>query len=178
MAKAGRQNKKDFVAKRRAIVAELFLKGYYQSEIANHVNVTQQQISSDLKAIRKEWKDSAIRDYDDALDQELARINRRETEAWEAWDRSKNQTKQRTIKGRSIGEGDTNIIEKSERTEDKIGDPRYLNIVEACSRQRCELLGLNKAPIEKPKEVNVNVSGLSTQELLVLAQIKQKINAG
>lgn len=178
MSNAGRKSNKEIVARRRAIVAELYLKGYYQSEIAQQVNVTQQQISSDLKALRKQWKESAIRDYDAALDEELARINRRETEAWDAWERSKQQFKQRNIKGRSVGEAQTSVTEKSERIEDRNGDPRYLNIVETCSKQRCELLGLNKAPLEKPKEVNLNLTGLTTEELLALSKIKQKINAG
>jgi len=178
MAKTGRKNNGDLVARRRAIISDLYLKGYYQSDIARQVNVSQQQISKDLAVIRKQWKESAIRNYDEALDQELARINKREIEAWEAWEKSKEQFRQRTIKGRAIGDSETNIVEKSETTEERYGDARLLSLVEACSKQRCDLLGLNKAPIEKPKEVNVNLSGLTTEQLLVLAQIKQKVNAG
>lgn len=176
MATPGRKNSKEAVARRRAVVADLYLKGYYQSEIARQTRVSQQQISADIRHLMKEWQKSALTDYDEAMQQELARINKRETEAWDAWERSKTQFKKRTIKGKAIGEGDTNLVEKSEQTEERNGDPRYLTIVENCSKQRCELLGLNKAPIKEPEELNINLSGLTAEELLTIAKIKSKIN--
>lgn len=40
---------------RRKIVAERYLAGWTQARIAEHVGVTQQTVSLDLKALREEW---------------------------------------------------------------------------------------------------------------------------
>jgi transposase len=172
----GRKNKDDAVAHRRAIVAKLFLQGMWQSDIAKHVNVTQQQVSSDIQFLRKQWRTTAIDDYKAKQDEELAKINLLEQEYYEAWNKSKTQFKARSIKGRELegseGQSAKQIIEKQERTEDRVGDPRYLQGIQWCIEQRCKILGIpNKAPDQEIKH-SLDLSNLSAEELLLLSKIK------
>src|SRR5689334_13916725 len=83
--------------KRRALVADLYLKGWTQWDIARKVGVNQGQISRDLKALHEQWKESGVRDLDELKRRELVKIDKLERTYWEAWDKScKKATKTRT----------------------------------------------------------------------------------
>ena len=82
------QSTKEARAKRYSIVADLYLKGWYQSDIAAKVGVTQQQISNDLKVIYRLWKQSAIQDFNTLKERELIKIDNMERTYWEAWQKS------------------------------------------------------------------------------------------
>ena len=56
---------------RRKKVSELYLKKWNQADIARELKVSQGTISTDLKAIRKEWEKSRIRNYDEATTEEI-----------------------------------------------------------------------------------------------------------
>lgn len=79
---------KDVMLDRRARVAELYLQGFSQAHIAREMKVTQPTVSTDLAAIRKEWKANAVLDYDEKLYSELAKIENLERMATEAFFRS------------------------------------------------------------------------------------------
>ena len=51
--------------------------------------MAQPTICDDLKRIRAEWRESAVRDFDEARQLELMKLERIEREAWSAWDQSK-----------------------------------------------------------------------------------------
>jgi hypothetical protein len=61
------------------------LKGCPQALIAREFGVSQPLITADLKAIRKEWMKSGIRNFDEALNKELKKLDILEREAWAAW---------------------------------------------------------------------------------------------
>jgi hypothetical protein len=105
------------IERRRAEIADLYIQGRKQYDIAQLYGVSQQQISLDLKAIRAQWLESAVRDFDHMRSEQLAKIDAVEAEYWRAWEKS--------------------------RAEDEAGNPQFLTGVERCVQQRCKLFGLD-----------------------------------
>jgi len=123
-------------------VAEMYLRGIYQVDIAKELDVTQATISNDLKAIRKEWRTSRLRNFDAIIEEQLAKIDLLEQTFWDAWNRSKDSAEKITNKeGMRAGEP---YNEKSRTIEEQIGNPKFLQGVMDCIKRRCELLGLDK----------------------------------
>lgn len=144
-------SKKMEIADRRKHVAEMYLKGQGQLEIAEKLNVDQSTISRDLKAIHEEWRLSAIRDFDLAKQIELERINRLEQEYWEAWEKSKSEkqiSNKKSSKRSTSSQPD--YVEIQVRTEQREGEARYLQGIQWCISERCRILGLheNKQTLE------------------------------
>ncbi|WP_338871683.1 hypothetical protein WBJ53_26035 [Spirosoma sp. SC4-14] len=152
------QHSEDEIASRRATVSNLYRKGWTQMEIADEVGVSQGQISQDLEAIRIEWRNSMLMDFNEKKAEELAKIDYREQILWQAWERSMQPLKKKSTKMK--GEVDTGQryqdkkknqqvknLETTETTEERLGDPRYMQGIERCAQQRIELLGL-AAPIK------------------------------
>jgi len=132
---------------RRRQVAELYLQGHYQAEIAERFGVTQQTISHDLKRIHEAWMASAVGRYDEMMARELARIDHLERAYWLAWEDSKGTIqKTRTEKGPS---GDRAMVAREESS----GDPRFLAGVQWCIERRIKLLGLD-APVRQRTEIS------------------------
>ena len=142
-------SKKEEIIKRRSLVAEMYLKGYFQADIAKKLGVTQQQVSQDLKVIYKNWKNSAVRNFDELKDRELVKIDNLETTYWQAWEGSKKE-------GSSVG------------------DARFLQGIQWCVAKRCEILGVNS-----PQEIKnvTTITDQDRKEIideLVEAQKKAK----
>jgi hypothetical protein len=99
------RNKSEELAlqQRRKQVAEMYLRGQTQWQIAHQMGVNQAQISRDLKVIRREWLNSAVQDFDARKAQELAKIDAVEAEAWTAWKRS--QEPSEVVKASTDGSG-------------------------------------------------------------------------
>src|SRR3990172_5205421 len=73
------------IIERRRKVADMYLQHWTQTQIAEHLGVGQPTICEDLKHVREEWRNSAVRDFDLARQFELAKIDRIERESWAAW---------------------------------------------------------------------------------------------
>lgn len=128
------------IEKRRQRVAELYLQGWTQAAIAQDLAVSQATISADLKGVRLEWRDSRIRDFDEAVGMELKKIELVEREAWAAWARSQQPSEATRI---VQGEGGKHV-EKSVRQQ--VGNPRFLEQIHKSVAARRALLGLD-APV-------------------------------
>lgn len=132
----------------RAKITELYIQGHYQSDIAEQLGLTQPQISYDLKVIQKEWVKNTTLSLDEYKGKELAKIDHLECVYWQAWDRSLRDFKSKIIKGKGIGKDKetgkpiADSTEQTMKTEDRNGDPRYLDGVMKCIEQRCKLLGI------------------------------------
>lgn len=85
------------VQNRRTLVAELWTRGLTQREIHAAVGTrivnpdtneafTLATIHSDIKAIRKEWRDRRFEDVDQLISDELAQLNAVTREAWKQKD--------------------------------------------------------------------------------------------
>jgi hypothetical protein len=130
------------IVQRRQKVADLYIQGWTQMEIAAHFDVGQTTISHDLIEIRTEWRKSAVRDFDEARERELRKLDRIEKEAWAAWERS-----QKPAQSAHIND-ETNQRRTKRHVKNQYGDPRFLEVVNRCIAARCALLGLAKSPVE------------------------------
>lgn len=191
MPKGGRTKEKKLF--HRKIIAELYLKGYNQYAIAEHIGISQNQVSYDLRLLQSEWAESALFDFNEKKAVELAKIDHLETTYWEAWERSKKETKSVHKTGvfpKSTTSKSVNPDGKIEETVDskklivteikevkteRLGDPRYLDGIQWCIDKRCELLGLN-APLRV--ESNMPISRMSPEERsLTLSKLLELKNA-
>lgn len=136
--------------------ARLYLQGWSQVRIAEKVGVSQPQISLDLKEIRKRWLESSIRDFDQVKAEELAKIDKLESTAWEAWERSVGDRTVTTYKTGVNGKGE--VDELTERKEKLNGDPRYLTIVENCILRRCKIFGIDAEV--KAQDINFAIAAV------------------
>lgn len=134
--KKGRRSN-DQILKDRALTAELYLKGWQQNDIASEIGVDPSTITRDLQAIRKGWLESAQVDYGEAKAKELAKLDRMEREAWDAWEASKRPSQSVT---KYSGEGRDVAIQTTQSIRE--GNPKHLQTIQWCIDQRCKILGL------------------------------------
>jgi len=162
------------IAQRRQRVAELYIKGWLQTAIAAELGISQPTVCQDLQAVRKQWRESSIRDFDAARDLELQKLDRVEREAWAAWERSQ-QVQEST---RVVQDGSGKRAQKT--VEHPVGDPRYLEQIQKCIASRRALLGLDAptriAPVmpngEEP--FRLAVAHLSLSELRALKRLRDR----
>lgn len=124
------------VQERRSRVAEMYLRGKMQTEIAAEFGVNVAQISRDLKAIRQEWLKSRVCDFDTLKTEELAKINALEVEYWQAWQQSRKFQFKR-FSGKAIRVGVRRVV--------RDGNPAFLQGVQWCISERCKILGIYEA---------------------------------
>ncbi|MEP0915325.1 hypothetical protein NC981_00715 [Leptolyngbya sp. DQ-M1] len=134
----------------RATVAELRLKGWTQQQIADYLELDQSTVSRDLKSLERHWQESSLRDFDAERGMQRDRLDLLEREYWQAWERSQ-ESKETSIReqlrnaiaseegGSIAGDGRVKI---ATRTEQKTGDPQFLNGVAKVITERSKLLGL------------------------------------
>jgi len=131
------------VIERRQRVADLYLQGWTQLAIAKEVGVSQGMICVDLKQIRKEWRESAIRDFDAMRDEELRRLERIEKEAWSAWERSQKPVQSARVSDKEGGKGHKTV-------KSQVGNSRFLELVLKCVESRRAMLGLDAPKMIAP----------------------------
>jgi hypothetical protein len=137
-------------------IARRSLKGDSLGEIAEYINsirsytLSRQQIWRDLKAIHDEWRREYTTTYDEAIRNELAKIDELERTYWIAWDESKKKKEmiRATRIADTVNAGGTekpsySRTKTEKREEQRDGDIRFLEGVERCIEKRCKLLGLN-----------------------------------
>lgn len=129
-------------AARLETVSRMYLQKYRLIDIAAECGVTFQQISYDLKIVRTQWLESAIRDFDEAKSQELAKLDTLEESLWEAWRKSVAPNKI-TTKSKETWGSDSEKTKMIVRDEEPNGDPRFLAGIHKCIEKRCQLLGLD-----------------------------------
>lgn len=146
-------------------LATLYLKGKRQVDIAEALNVTQQQVSYDLKELHRRWRESSLIDINEAKQRELSRIDELERTYWEAWERSLDErTKSRVEKyAGEDGKGKSSI-----ERESLLGVPAYLAGVQWCISERCRIIGLyadeERGTDKKPWIIKV-LKGVSVEDL-------------
>ena len=160
------------------IIAQLYKRGYsyrqIQAEVMARLDLPSYSLNTvhrDVKRMLEEWRDTRIENLDLAIQLELERIDDLIREAWEAWDKSKQdyektQTKQtgtptQPATNSSASDGDGKIVTvKIERTSEEItkyGNPRYLEVIHKNLAERRKLLGLyspEKAIIKTEAEMS------------------------
>jgi hypothetical protein len=137
------KNKALEMAKRRARVAELYLQGRYQWEIACALDVTQATVSRDIAALHQQWETSGIFNFDAAQRKELARIDALEREYWIAYHASKEDKESTATEKTDTPDGAR--LKAAVRKERRDGNPAFLAGVQWCITQRCKILGFEAA---------------------------------
>jgi Homeodomain-like domain len=164
------------ILQRRKQAVELSLQGWSQPAIAQHLQVSQPTICADLKAVRREWRESAIRDFDELRDTELQKLDLIEREAWGAWQRSQKPAQSAVV----IGEGMEQKARKS--LKHQYGDPRFLQLVSQCIGQRRSLLGLDVLPpLAQPEnsiDANLSLEARRERVLSLVAAISEQERLG
>lgn len=121
-------------------MADLYLQGWLQVDIAAELGINQSTVSRDLKALHKVWLKAALLDFNEAKARELAKVDRLEREYWRAWQRSCEDAE--TMRQ----EGDASGVDKIVKTaKGQAGDPRFLSGVQWCIEKRCKILGIEAA---------------------------------
>ena len=122
----------------RQMVARLSLEGLSTHKIAEKMNVSQRTVCRDLDVIRREWRERSVEMLDEVKARELAKLDRIEAEAWEAYWRTTTNKEKRVVERRPGPKGgDYTKIE----TEGQAGDPRFLKIILDCQERRAKILG-------------------------------------
>lgn len=125
------------IIKDRLKIAELYIQGRYQSEIADSLGLSQQQISYDLRAIQRQWQKLTQIKIDEHKTKELAKIDHLERIYWQEWEESRKEKVSKTLTAK-----DATQAKKTLKTEERCGDPRYLDGIQWCIEHRCKLLGI------------------------------------
>ena len=152
------------------LIADWYIRGWTHLQMTDALNaahyegreLSRRMISYDVQKMLKRWRDKAVGDVGVRKAEELARIDRLETEYWEAWDRSKESSK--TVQAKKGGESQTVI----QTVKDSDGDPRYLQGVQWCIEQRCKIIGLYA-----PVRTNVTFGNLNDEQLI--AYVKEQL---
>jgi BMFP domain-containing protein YqiC len=176
------EQKRLAVLERRRLVAERYLRGQLQHQIAQAFEVTQQQISLDLAAIRREWRKQFAGAYDAIKNRELAKLDMMEREYLDAWERSKKEHQTTRTKRRT---GKQACEEAELKKEHRDGDPRYMDGALRCVELRLRVIGaLDKAgeTVLPAGTINVrnnfNLTLLSLQQLEELEKIRVALAGG
>lgn len=157
------------------VTAELWLKGWSQSQIANYLEVSQPAVCRDLKAIKAKWNAQRLEKYDFYIHQELDRLRVLEKEVWQAWERSKTpkeQTLSEQLRSAAVDSEDlANVpakVKVQRRTLDQVGDPKFLEQILKIHQARAKLLGLgvqNTGTVAQDSTL-----AISTPQLAMLAE--------
>lgn len=149
---------------RLEIVAPLWRKNYTYREIRGEVTkrlglqaYALSTVKSDVDTLLQEWKENRLDDTEKKITSELARIDLVIREAWEMWEKSKQDFEKK--KGRQKGvpifdkqgvqiKVKTTFQEMQNEEYRAKGDARYLDIIIRCIERRCKLLGLDKETVD------------------------------
>lgn len=165
---------------RLEIVAQLYRKGYSYSKIRAEVmarlnleSYSKKTVHSDIHYLLDEWRSDRLKEVDDLVELELARIDDACVELWGQWEASKREASKKTQKqtgiptggmgGGADGSGSVAILkmETNKTSEERLGDPRYISEIRQQLAERRKLLGLYA-----PEKKDVS-GGLSFASFLV-----------
>lgn len=155
--------------------ADLYLKGWTQSQIANFLEVSQPQVSYDVRQLKKQWNEERRAQYDFYVNIELHRLRLLERETWDAWDRSKTpkeQTLSEQLRSAAPADGDDDLpsgaarLKIQRRSVEQSGDPRFLETLLKIHSARTKLLGIG----EQTTARSADAVALSTPQLALLAE--------
>ncbi len=103
--------------------------------------VTIGTVSRDMEQVRIIWRERAAQLVGERKAEELARLDRIEAEAWEAWERSKKDATKKFGK-RQTPAGGVALETVGQETFQRDGNPKFLELVARCVEKRLDVLGL------------------------------------
>lgn len=157
------------IQERLSIIAPLWRRNWTYQEIRKEVmamtgrkTYSLETVHRDVERLLEEWSTARINDTDQRVTAELARLDLVIKEAWEMWERSKeNYTKtEQREKGAPILDVNNNKLTvrsiesmKKETEVRGVGDPRFLDVILRAMQQRIKLLGLDQTTIDIGKNL-------------------------
>lgn len=157
------------IQERLSIIAPLWRRNWTYQEIRKEVmamtgrkTYSLETVHRDVGRLLEEWSTARINDTDQRVTAELARLDLVIKEAWEMWERSKeNYTKtEQRDKGAPIRDVNNNKLTvrsiesmKKETEVRGVGDPRFLDVILRAMQQRIKLLGLDQTTIDIGKNL-------------------------
>ena len=151
----------------RRNIANYYLQGWLQSDIADKLNLSQPTISRDISVLQEQWRESSLVDIDEKKAEELAKIDTLEREYWQAWKRSCEDAE--TVTQKAIDADGIKRREAQNVTKGQAGDPRFLAGVQWCINKRCEIIG-----IDAPKRHEL--TGAEGNELKIIVEYADSKN--
>jgi hypothetical protein len=164
------------IEKELETVADLYATGWRQADIAEHLGMTLDRVGKSIIKIRQRWLENQTMDF--ALRQavELEKLDRLESELWEAWEKSKKGLKKKISSDllRTTLRGDQTEKLLAIEEIDQPGEVKYLELIAKIVTQRCKILGLD-APtvIQHTGEIALNSYGIAGRSKL---NDEQKMN--
>ena len=177
----------------RSFIAKYYLRGYSYRDIAKFINeeltkleagyaLTEASVYNDIKIIQIEWKRERFETIEEYMQMELRKLDKIETELWEAWEASKRGKRRIKIRGGQLtdkdGEGAGGTLQ-NRIAESSAGDPKFLDLLLEVQNRRAKLLGYDipvKPQFDKPVEVpNTGYVDFSKMPIGVLSQLADLI---
>lgn len=152
---AGRKRNKAERLRDLATVSEWYVEGMPQWKMAEHLGLSAQQITYDLKQVRKEWREKYV-DVGNVIMAQIAKYDQIEAYAWESFLASREgvatqvsytpeedeETGRRVPKlAAAARRADFDLISK-EGPQEGAGDIRWLDLVDKCIVRRLQLLDI------------------------------------
>ena len=135
-------------AARRVKVAHLYGRGMPASEIAATLDLSPRMVASDIVFIRRRWREMAAANVDQLIADQLSKYNAIEREAWEQWDRSKEDAE-------TVTSSDTNGETRTSKGQS--GNPAYLDIIRKTGESRSKLLGIERKQPTNQTNIQINL---------------------
>lgn len=179
--------KSKMIIGRLNVVAPLLVKGYTLREI--RVNVMETlglktyslcTVYNDTKRLMEEWRDERVAEIDHLVALELRRLDARDKELWEQWEKSKEESVETVTTLRGGVEDGTGRARQSERRVKQVtglGDVAIMREIRENAAERAKLLGLYApAKAELSGELNVG-EALMTSGVLTEEDIRREVPA-
>jgi hypothetical protein len=139
----------------RVKIIQMMRRGMTTSQIAEKMKVPINQVRYDYQQAMKRVRKDHVKDVKSLVALKLAEYSELKREAWEAWERSKEDAKIHVEEESENGLGTRN--KTMDRSEGQVGDNSFLKTVASCLQAERELLGLNAPKKHNVKSENVNL---------------------
>ncbi len=138
----------------REIIALYGFVGSNPAVIARKLGCDEKLARRVITKYRNESKKNNLVEFDELRRREMIKLEWTENEAREAWERSKEVIRKSTKKMKTGGGKDSESVagelEITKSEEEQLGDPRFLQILNECRRQRADALGT-----DAPKRIHI-----------------------
>lgn len=135
-------------ADREAYLSELsicYRKGWSGPRMAEKFGKSTRMIRADCRLLDQRFLENQVSNVAHRRATEVAKIDLVEGEAWNAWDKSREDAEVRTQKMRKAEAGAQGMpVEATIRTEAQAGDPAYLRLVLESIRDRRKVQGTDR----------------------------------
>jgi hypothetical protein len=117
-------------------IARLYIRGHSLWDIVQELDLDGSTVARELGEIRQEWVAASNCGRNEARARELIKLDRMESEAWLAWERSqKPSTRDKRV------EKNGEVVQHETVTQSRDGDPRFLAAAQRAIDRRLAIFG-------------------------------------